>query len=362
MNCQKCNCQLQQNQMVCPNCGTQRPQMTQQAYQGVAQPQQIYQQQDYQQQINQQQYSGVKPVQQILENTEADNEEVLINTYIGKNADQLRSGFSFCCFFLGVFYPLYRKMWLFSAIWYAMNYLIAIIFPEIDFISRIINLIAAIVFKELYMNTVRKRVNKIKNNNPGKSQEELIAICARKGGPTILGPILGALVVFTVAFSIAFLETLDTIKDTEKLVEDTFPKTEKVTFGDVSFEIHPKLKKYSSSENSYIAKYSEDDDACIIEAKRYTKERCATVEECVVMDTSSNTTSSSESGTDKINGSDWYGKSTDEREENGPNYRVDYYYTEKNNMIYGIKFKFTTGINDICIESKNSFIKTLKVN
>ena len=211
MNCPNCNYQIDSSQMYCPNCGSKQNQhvypgvqQTQQQYPGVQQTQQQY---PGAQQI-QQQYPGTQSVQAILENTEADNEEVLINAYIGRNEDKLKSGFSFCCLFIGVFYPLYRKMWAFAGIWYCINYIVAIIFPNTGFVGRIINVFAAIIFKELYVKTVNKRVNKIKDNNPGKTQAELIGICARKGGTTILGPILGILVVFTVAFTIAYIEIL----------------------------------------------------------------------------------------------------------------------------------------------------------
>ena len=51
--------------------------------------------------------------------------EVLVDAYIGKNADKIKNGkFSFCSFFFGVIYVFYRKMWSVGLKWLVINIII----------------------------------------------------------------------------------------------------------------------------------------------------------------------------------------------------------------------------------------------
>jgi len=51
-------------------------------------------------------------INQMYNNNE---DEVLLNEYIGKNAEEIKSNkFNFPMFFLGIIYLLYRKMWLYA--------------------------------------------------------------------------------------------------------------------------------------------------------------------------------------------------------------------------------------------------------
>ena len=85
-------------------------------------------------------------------------------------------------------------MWLFAIIWYAISIVITIALKGNWLINLAINVIAAFIFKGSYQNTVKKRVEKIKMKNEGKSKEELIAICSKKGGTTIVLPLIIALI------------------------------------------------------------------------------------------------------------------------------------------------------------------------
>ena len=68
------------------------------------------------------------------DNASSDLDEALVDAYIGKNADKIKDGkFSFCCFFLGTIYTLYRKMYSLTIIMIIFqNILLYISFPIVD--------------------------------------------------------------------------------------------------------------------------------------------------------------------------------------------------------------------------------------
>ena len=94
-------------------------------------------------------------------------------------------GFSVCTFFFGIPYVLYRKMWLLGLLWYVINLIVSLFLPSFEgLITFVIGIIVSIQFKSWYMIHAKEKVEKIKRENPGKSQEQLLAICKKKGGPS----------------------------------------------------------------------------------------------------------------------------------------------------------------------------------
>ena len=121
-------------------------------------------------------------------------EDMLIDAYIGKKADKFKSGgFSWCTFFFGTYYILYRKMWIFGIILWAIGLVIGKVIGTLEWLELIIDLIvgisAACIFKEKYLSHATKKVREIKEKNANKTHEELMVICKKKGGTSIL-PIL----------------------------------------------------------------------------------------------------------------------------------------------------------------------------
>ena len=199
MHCHNCNSQVNTNENFCRNCGA-KINTTHQNQTSNMQSQTQYQTQS---QAYYQTQEGISVSQRIansMNRVEIDPEEELINAYIGEKANELKKDFSWCTFLFGVFYPIYRKMWGFAIIWFIINLVATVIFPGSGTITRII---AAVIFKELYVKTVRKRVNKIKEQNPEKSHEDLLLICSKKGGTSILSVILFS--IFSVIMIIAVI-------------------------------------------------------------------------------------------------------------------------------------------------------------
>ena len=141
------------------------------------------------------------------QNDNSIDDNVLINAYIGKNADTLRNGtFSWCSFFLGIFYFWYRKAYKIFGMYFLVTLVLNIVHFSLKHIfimhvlllNRLFNISLLLVslyfafqFKSLYLNQVKKHILKIKNQNSAKSEEELCEICSKKGGTTIVPIVLG---------------------------------------------------------------------------------------------------------------------------------------------------------------------------
>ena len=150
-------------------------------------------------------------LEQPQDNTNFNNkfDEELINAYIGKNVKSLKKGdFSPNAFLFGIYYIFYRKMWLVGIAWTAAilvtSFLIGDLSNSVGSIIRIvISVYMGVQFKKMYLKHVINEVDKIKEENPGKTKEELISICTEKGGTTFT-PIIIICIILFVMVSILF--------------------------------------------------------------------------------------------------------------------------------------------------------------
>lgn len=160
---------------------------------------------------------------QNIVNDDLYKEDMLIDAYIGKKADRLKNGgFSWCTFLFGTYYVLYRKMWIFGIILWVMSIVIRTVTRKLKWLDFIINLIigmfAASLFKEKYLSHVTKKVKEIKEKNANKTHEELMAICKKKGGTTIL-PILLILGLIAASVGISFYQEFDIYNKAKERLE-----------------------------------------------------------------------------------------------------------------------------------------------
>lgn len=175
------------------------------------------------------------------------NDEVLVDAYIGKNIEELRKGnFSWCTFFFDVYYAFYRKMWLFSLL-YFLSYLVVfallmvlililikqtneitfiqnyvkyylIIYGGISLTSLALRLVFSFKFKKAYLKQATKKVEQIKIRNMGKTNEEIKKECSKKGGTSIFGIFLSLLlpvvliVLISIPYAIQNKNTLDKVQ------------------------------------------------------------------------------------------------------------------------------------------------------
>lgn len=154
-------------------------------------------------QINEQQDS--QPANLIAEPTRLnqtfinDNDEELLNAYIGKNYEKIKSrNYNFSALFFGIIYLFYRKMILLGILLFSVSILITLFITPI--FPFIINIILCFTFNKLYIKRSNKKINKIKSNNPSATKEMLTALCAEKGGVSIVILILGIFVITVITF------------------------------------------------------------------------------------------------------------------------------------------------------------------
>lgn len=99
----------------------------------------------------------------------------------------------------GNIYAFYRKMWLLGFVWLISGSIIGAIFGKLAFIvNLVINIIISVNFKKLYLKHVNKQIDKIKLENQDKTKEQIMVICGKKGGTSMI-PIVIMIVLF-VAF------------------------------------------------------------------------------------------------------------------------------------------------------------------
>lgn len=118
-------------------------------------------------------------------------DEQLLNIYIGSNVEVIKGGkFSWCTFFFGPMYVIYRKMWLFAISWQVGYWILVLFVPHIRFLLFIAEIILSVEFNKIYVKHAREEITKIKNENPSKSFDEISNICGEKGGTSILAVII----------------------------------------------------------------------------------------------------------------------------------------------------------------------------
>lgn len=206
MNCPNCSGRITENTKYCPRCGYKINNNETQY------PNQINMNQNINMQNNYNEYFNQQNNQNII------NDDMLITAYIGKNADKVvNSNFSICAFFFGGIYYAYRKLWLYCLIFPLINIILSKSLLKF-IIYLIINIVLASNFKKIYLKHVYKQITKIKNENQNKTASELLEICRKKGGTSLIVPIL------TIVIGIV-IPTILIISMTSKSVRSTVNKT-----------------------------------------------------------------------------------------------------------------------------------------
>lgn len=372
-NCPNCGSKVNQGEAFCKVCGTklsspqnitnntqQYQQYTNQNtnsinqlinYQNINNPNQNVANQQINNNLNSQQPQNNIYQNNIIYNNDSDN-EYLIDSYIGKNAEKLKNGgFSTNTFFFGSLYVLYRKMWLLGFIWLAINITANIFLKSISgAIAVITNIIASTQFKKYYLKHVEERVDKIKSENPDKTKEQLIMICSQKGGTTLI-PVIIAIIFY----GITLYATLITILDVLSKAHNTNYKTPD-TLDNLNITIPSNfvISNYSNDYYKfYTINYSEDENCSLkllaTSPNNYSKNAKEYLENDIYTDTYD------EISQKKINNNTWYYTTVT------TNYSKEYYYSiEKDDTIYVVKFQINSDTNKICSNTYNTIINSLE--
>ena len=358
MNCPKCNNLLNVNQTVCSNCGMvingQQPYQQQNQMMGMQQPyqqqnQMMRGQQSYQNQTTSAAYQKIQAARE-----ESSNEWDLIQTYVGANSDKMTSGFSWCTAFFGIYYMVYRKMYSLAAICYIINIITITLLPKFEnIISLVIGIVVAMIFKEMYMKKVTKKVEKIQEKNQGKTHEELLKICEKKGGTSIIAVIIYFGIAFAVSFVVVLIQSLLEAGALTVLLASMLGKelkTEKnVVMNKLSFTVVEGVIEQTTDENLYEVIHIDDEsNICKLTVKQQNNNGCHIRKDCfqeldILEWTSANVSE------DEINGITWNTRSSlhNSSLSEGNKFNMLYeYYTEKDDIIY------TISIDDYGMSSK----------
>ena len=145
-------------------------------------------------------FNQINPNNSINSNGTNFVDDELVDAFIGKNVQDFKyGGFSWCSFWFGNIYFFYRKMWLL-----AFGLMILTIIVNI-FLSGLANIVIIIIdlyisfnFKKMYFDHAKEMVLEIKKQNPNASKEQLVSICSKKGGTTIV-PIILVIILYGVS-------------------------------------------------------------------------------------------------------------------------------------------------------------------
>ena len=221
MRCLKCGNELKDNEIMCSNCGYNRNNTPEQDNQFATRNIGVYNQNP----VNQEE------VDRKLENQKEFDE--LVQIYIGDKYYNFRKGsFSWCAFFFGPLYYLYRKLYAVAILIFLMIGGINVFFKfttqgRFDNITKIKDLLSlkgydtymliylvtffifylflVLTFKKFYFNEVIERIGKIKKNNPKLGFNQLTQLVKEKGGTNILAPILAIVIPIVLALIIMIM-------------------------------------------------------------------------------------------------------------------------------------------------------------
>lgn len=366
INCPKCGSNVNQGEMFCRVCGAKIVSQSIQPNQIGATPsdnQQVYAQNQY---VPQQQQIMNNNVEYGTSNSSSySNDETLINAYIGKNADKLKNGgFSVNTLFFGNIYVLYRKMWMLGIVWFLVSMIISMFLSSLSSVLTIAaNIFISTQFKKWYLKNVEEKVTKIKAENPNASYEQLLAICTKKGGTTII-PVIIFLVLYIVAIGVIIFTVLENIDSVKKKYDNIYNNNSSVTgsgnIGNLSLTIPSSFEKGNYSSNSYLS-YSlydyDSNDYCRIEVSTMNSRYYDSINEYLednVYYTINDIVSSVEQK--NINSNNWIYMSV--KNTNNTTY---YYASDFNDKIYKIEFSINKDSGK-CSSAYNSIINSLKFN
>jgi len=279
-------------------------------------------------------------------NNQSINDDQLVKTYIGTKADKfINGGFSWCAFFFGPMYAIYKKMWFFGIMWFIVLELISIIFEYTLSIIVLLamNIIISVFFKKIYIRNVKAKVQKIKKENHKRNQSELIKLCGAAGWPktSILHIICYSIMLFTIISIIA-----------EPLGKDYEEKTNKV--GTLNIEIPNEFSPASSNDNNSAYYYG---PTCNLKIRLYDNyNHFYNSTEDYLKSSISYTLNDivSEIESQNINNNIWYTLNVTKT-----NKKYYYYAIIKNDYIYKIVFETKIDNNSDCLSFHNTIINSM---
>lgn len=180
----------------------------------------------------------------------------MVKSYVGDSYDKIRAvSFSIWYFIFGVYYALYRKMYLFSFIYLAAYLILLYFMPTFCLIlSGVVNIVVSLIFNNMYLKSVENKVQNIRRKNSGLNRSDLLKLCKYTGGVNYLPSLLAMIIVFMFSYSINKNKIDELINEaTGAPVED---------YHDLVFENPNGFSKKSISDDKYTYNYETKKDSC----------------------------------------------------------------------------------------------------
>lgn len=136
-------------------------------------------------------FQNVGYINQVNQNNNTISDDDLLKAFIGKNYDKITTRrFNFAGFFFSGFYLFYRKMFLYGIVFFSIN-LIVLNLINNYIVNMLVFLAIGFFVNKVYLSFAKKKIEKIKIQNQGKSLNELINICSNSGGVSVGKVFLG---------------------------------------------------------------------------------------------------------------------------------------------------------------------------
>lgn len=138
--------------------------------------------------------------QMMSSNSKPIKDEELLDAFIGDNVEKIKNNpFNFAAFFFTNLYMFYRKMFLYGILVFVINIIVLNIIKN-SIVTLLFNVVIGLFVNKIYLYYARKKVAKIKIENPQKSNTGLKTTCVLKGGTSMGKVLLGIIteIVLTV--------------------------------------------------------------------------------------------------------------------------------------------------------------------
>lgn len=180
----------------------------------------------------------------------------MVKSYVGDSYDKIRSvNFSIWYFLFGVYYAIYRKMYLFSVIYLAAN--IGLLYINFKFsliLFGILNIVISLIFNNMYLLSVEKKVQKIRKKNSGLNRVDLLKVCKYTGGVNYLPSLLAMILIFMINYNI-----------NKGMIDDLLHRTTNTPVEDYKelvFKNPSGFSKKSVGNSKYDYNYETKKDSC----------------------------------------------------------------------------------------------------
>lgn len=285
----------------------------------------------------------------------------LKKAYIGNNYEKLKKGrFSLPTLFLGIYYLLYRKMWLYSLLWLIITVLstIGVYVYKISYLSllpMIYIILLSALFTNLYSKKVDKEIMKIRKNNSDKSNDELLSICKKKGGVSVGAVVTVIILIISTLIVVMSVFIADTFT---KALEDNEYKNRKTynNESELAYKLPDIFKEKNHANDSYENfSYYGNKDSCTVDISNYEIYSEKTAEEYLKDSITTNMNETvSEIKSKEINQNIWsYVEVT------SPDKVTFYYACIYNNRIYEVTYKIYSDGSSLCSKAHDELINSL---